>query len=137
MQKTGVKSEQLAQLLKTSVTWMIRRGKLERLVTWKYAKVFDLYDEATIKDIISMASVDLLENLLHSSSDCASVSSKFALYSTLAQHESEKKRKLLSTVLEDVLKVTVGVAKTDIIGAIRFLQHILPVNFIKKKKSSA
>lgn len=70
-----------------------------------------------------------LESLLQLHSDNILASKKFALYSTLAKHESEKKKKLLSAVLGDALAVAVDVAETEIFRAVHFLQHILPVIF--------
>lgn len=56
----GVISEQLSQLLRMSILWMVKRGKLEHIVSWKYVRYFELYDETTINDIISIASVEMV-----------------------------------------------------------------------------
>uniref|UniRef100_A0A158Q8S3 VHL domain-containing protein n=1 Tax=Elaeophora elaphi TaxID=1147741 RepID=A0A158Q8S3_9BILA len=123
----GIVSEQLSQLLRRSFLWMVKRGKLEHIVSWKYVRYFDLYDKTTIDDIINIASVEMLKSLLHSSSPDLRASEKFALYFALSKHQNEEKRKLLSAVLKDILKVVVDIAETDYLAAICFLRHILPV----------
>ncbi|CAG9533064.1 unnamed protein product [Cercopithifilaria johnstoni] len=127
MMESGVISEQLSQLLRRSILWMVKRGKLEHIVSWKYFRYFELYDEATINDIISIAPVEMLKNLLHSSSYDLHSSKKFALYFALAKQQNEEKRKLLSTVLEDVLKIVVNIAEIDYLTTLSFLRHMLPV----------
>ncbi|VDK83091.1 unnamed protein product [Litomosoides sigmodontis] len=124
--EAGVMSEQLSQLLRRSILWMVKRGKLERIISWKYVKYFELYDETTINDVINIASVEMLRSLLHSSRDLNG-SKKFALYFALAKHQNEEKRKLLCAVLEDVLKIVVDVAETNYLTALGFLQHVIPV----------
>uniref|UniRef100_A0A8R1XUB6 VHL domain-containing protein n=1 Tax=Onchocerca volvulus TaxID=6282 RepID=A0A8R1XUB6_ONCVO len=124
----GIISEQLSQLLRTSILWMVRRGKLERIVSWKYVRYFELYDDTTVNDIISVASVDMLKSLLYSSWHDLHASKKFTLYFALAKHQNEDKRKLLSTVLKDILEVTVDIAAgADYLIVIDFLRHILPI----------
>ncbi|EJD75891.1 hypothetical protein LOAG_17041 [Loa loa] len=123
----GIISKQLSQLLRRSILWMVKRGKLEHIISWKYVRYFELYDESTVNDIISAASMEMLESLLHSSSHDLHASEKFALYFALAKHQNEEKRKLLSSVLKDVLEVIVDIAGTDYLTTVAFLHHILPV----------
>ncbi|VBB29610.1 unnamed protein product [Acanthocheilonema viteae] len=125
--ESGITSVQLSQLLRSSVLWMVKRGKLKHIVSWKYIRYFELYDETAINDIISTASVEMLKDLLYSSSHNLHSSKKFALYFALAKHENEEKKKLLSTVLGDVLKIVVDIAETDYLTALGFLRHIFPV----------
>ncbi|VIO89556.1 Uncharacterized protein BM_BM11025 [Brugia malayi] len=123
----GIISEQMSQLLKRSILWMVKRGKLGHIISWKYVKYFEFYDESNINEIISIASVEMLKNLLHSSSHDLQPSKKFALYFALAKHQNEEKRKLLFAVLKDVLEIVVDIAGRDYLTAIDFLRHILPV----------
>lgn len=64
--ESGVMSEQLSQLLRRSILWMIKRGKLGHIISWKYIKYFELYDETTINDVISIASVEMVRLILYS-----------------------------------------------------------------------
>uniref|UniRef100_A0A915PCZ1 Uncharacterized protein n=1 Tax=Setaria digitata TaxID=48799 RepID=A0A915PCZ1_9BILA len=119
--------EHLPQLLRSSIMWMVKRGKLENIISWKYVKNFKLYDRSTVNYIITVASVEMLRNLLHSTSFNLHVLEKFSLYSALAEHKSEDKKKLLSTVLKDILEVVAVMAETDHLIAIDFLRHIFPI----------
>ncbi|VDO66434.1 unnamed protein product [Onchocerca flexuosa] len=106
---------------------MVRRGKLERIVSWKYVRYFELYDDTTVNEIISIASVDMLKSLLYSSWHDLHASKKFTFYFALAKHQNEDKRKLLSIVLKDILEVIVDIAGTNYLIVAGFLQHILPI----------
>ncbi|MCP9263223.1 hypothetical protein DINM_006562 [Dirofilaria immitis] len=99
--KFGLTSESLSQLLRTSILWLVRRGKLEHIVSWKYVRYFELYDETTVNDIISVASVEM--------------------------HQDEDKRKLLFDVLKDIMKIVVDIAGTNYLAVVGFLRYILPI----------
>ncbi|KAM3728192.1 von Hippel-Lindau tumor suppressor [Dirofilaria immitis] len=125
--KFGLTSESLSQLLRTSILWLVRRGKLEHIVSWKYVRYFELYDETTVNDIISVASVEMLKSLLHSSWHDLHASKKFVLYFALAKHQDEDKRKLLFDVLKDIMKIVVDIAGTNYLAVVGFLRYILPI----------
>ncbi|VDN03599.1 unnamed protein product [Thelazia callipaeda] len=129
------KPDQLLELSKMSVDWMVKKGKVKRLLSSKYSKNFEFYDEATMNNIISSSSevqaslhpLCSLKTLLHSFPDGMPAIQKFPVYYALVKQTDESKRKLLLTSLNDVLEVVTSYTENNYLTVIRFLQLILPI----------
>ncbi|MFH4978505.1 hypothetical protein AB6A40_005214 [Gnathostoma spinigerum] len=112
-------------IVQAAVYFVLKYGRISRLMKWKYLTNIVRYDRNAVIQVILSATYDELEKLLHSRIPSSSEKEVLEICSIIAELNNDRKKNLLLSIFTRLIQLTTVVVEQNPPTSLRFAVHLV------------